>query len=245
MAVDNHAIRQAAYAKVKEFRDQPGFPAGLQVACDRLGGGSADMLQSMKESIDNTELTTIVLVVVILLIVYRAPGLVLVPLASIAVSYFVSLNLIALVAQWAERHPDVLATIGRWLHRPQFDFQVFKTTQIFIIVILFGAATDYCLFLIVRYREELDRGLDAREALEEAAQSNRPCPDRQRHDHDPRPGGDDLRRLWQVPLRRADDRHVAGRGLGRLHDGGAGLAAGDGPRRLLALRRGNEERPKC
>ena len=92
----------------------------------------------------------------------------LVPLASIAVSYFVSLNFIALVAQWAERHPDFLGTIGRWLGRPQFDFQVFKTSQIFIIVILFGAATDYCLFLIARYREELDRGLDARAALEEA-----------------------------------------------------------------------------
>ena len=79
------------------------------------------------------------------------------PLAAIGVSFFVSLDLIALVAQWAERHPDVLATIGRWLGRPQLDFQVFTTTHIFIIVVLFGAATDYCLFLIARYREELER----------------------------------------------------------------------------------------
>ena len=126
------------------------------------------MLWSMKESIENTEITTIVLVIAILLIVYRSPGLVLVPLAAIGVSYFVSLNLIALVAQWAGRHPGALTTVGRWLGRQQFDFQVFKTTQIFIVVILFGAATDYCLFLIARYREELERGLEPRAALEEA-----------------------------------------------------------------------------
>ncbi len=53
-----------------------------------------------------------------------------------------------------------LTTVGHWLGRQQFDFQVFKTTQIFIIVVLFGAATDYCLFLIARYREELERGLE-------------------------------------------------------------------------------------
>jgi RND superfamily putative drug exporter len=122
----------------------------------------------MKESIENTEYTTIALVIAILLIVYRSPGLVLVPLAAIGVSYFVSLDLIALVAQWAGRHPGALTTIGHWLGRQQFDFQVFKTTQIFIIVILFGAATDYCLFLIARYREELERGLEPRAALEEA-----------------------------------------------------------------------------
>jgi RND superfamily putative drug exporter len=174
MAVDNIPYIVGArgvkgvYEKVKELRDEPGFPAGLQIGVTGSAPVGTDILWSMKESIEHTEYTTIALVIAILLLVYRAPGLVLVPLAAIGVSYFISLDLIALVAQWAGRHPGVLGTIGHWLGRPQFDFQVFKTTQIFIIVILFGAATDYCLFLIARYREELERGLAPRAALEEA-----------------------------------------------------------------------------
>src|SRR5262249_39786958 len=155
MAVDNMPFIKSLYSKVEEFQKESGFPAGLKVGVTGSAPVGSDMLWSMKESIDHTEVTTIVLVIAILLIVYRAPGLVLVPLAAIGVSFFVSLDLIALAANWAGRHTDLLSTVGHWLHRP-LDFQIFKTSQIFIIVILFGAATDYCLFLIARYREELE-----------------------------------------------------------------------------------------
>ncbi|MEI8374430.1 MAG: MMPL family transporter [Planctomycetota bacterium] len=168
MAVENMKFINEVYRKVREIQKEPGFPSGLQLGVTGSAPVGSDMLWSMKESIDNTELTTILLVTTILLIVYRSPGLVLVPLVSIGVSFFASLNLIALVAQWADRHPEFLSTIGRWMGRQQFDFQVFTTTHIFIVVVLFGAATDYCLFLIARYREELERGLDPQAALEQA-----------------------------------------------------------------------------
>ena len=168
MAMNNMPFMRKIYEKVRQIQAKPDFPAGLQVGVTGSAAIGADMLESQAESIKHTEYATIALVVVILLIVYRSPGLVLVPLLSIAVSFFTSLNLIALVAQWTDRHPEFLSTIGHWIGRQQFDFQVFKTTQIFIVVILFGAATDYCLFLIARYREELERGLDPRTALEEA-----------------------------------------------------------------------------
>ena len=51
---------------------------------------------------------------------------------------------------------------------PGLNFQVINITNLFVIVVLFGAGTDYCLFLIARYREELVAGPGRDEALREA-----------------------------------------------------------------------------
>ena len=231
MAINNIDFVKRVEQTIETMQHAPDLPPGLTLGMTGSAAIGSDMLLAADESIHNTEWTTILLVVVILLFVYRAPGLVIVPLLAIAVSFIVSVQLIALVAQCSD--------VTGW-----FNFQVFKTTKIFIIVMLFGAATDYCLFLIARYREELERGLAPREAIHEALSQTGHALTGQRHDHHPRPGGDDLRRLRQVSLGRSDDRPVAGRGPGGLSHGGPGPAAGHRPARLLAVRRrGQDRRP--
>ena len=152
MAVGNMATVKSIYRTVDAARISRTFPHGLQVGVSGSAALGADILFASEESIRNTELTTIVLVTVILLLVYRAPGLVIIPLATIGISVFVSENLVALLAKAS-------------MHAEWFEFKIFTTTEIFIIVILFGAGTDFCLFLVARYREELGHGLAPRAAI--------------------------------------------------------------------------------
>jgi RND superfamily putative drug exporter len=120
--------------------------AGLRLYTTGAAGVGRDLTKGCGDSLEDTTLATVVLVVVVLLCVYRAPLLALVPLITIAVSVCVSLKLLALM------------TLLPGVH-------LVNISKIFAIVILYGAGTDYCLFLISRYREELHAGFAIPHAL--------------------------------------------------------------------------------
>jgi len=110
-------------------------------------GVGRDLTRTCGSSLEGTTVATVILVVVVLLLVYRSPLLALIPLCTIATSVWVAMNMLALM------------TLVPGVH-------LVNISKIFAIVILYGAGTDYCLFLISRYREELEAGLDGSEALE-------------------------------------------------------------------------------
>jgi RND superfamily putative drug exporter len=109
-------------------------------------GVGRDLTGACADGLEGTTLATVLLVVVTLLVVYRAPLLALVPLLTIAVSVIVSLKVLALL------------TLLPGVH-------LVNISKVFAIVILYGAGTDYCLFLVSRYREELRAGYTGPEAL--------------------------------------------------------------------------------
>lgn len=111
-----------------------------------------DLVKASGESLHRTTWATIALVVVVLLAVYRSPFLAMVPLITIGFAVWVSLQLLA------------LATLIPGVH-------IVNVSQVFAIVILFGAGTDYCLFLIGRYREELEMGQSAETGIQRAMRS--------------------------------------------------------------------------
>ncbi len=147
MATDNIRLLKATEAIVDSARHEasPGLEIGITGSA-AIGG---DMLTAAAESVANTHRMTILLVTAVLVLIYRSPWLVLVPLLTIGVSASASLNLLAILAQWSAENPDSWLTI-----------RVFTTTKIFVIVLLFGAGTDYCLFLTARYRELRSEGLE-------------------------------------------------------------------------------------
>lgn len=112
----------------------------VQIEVSGSAAFGADMLRASAGGVRVTEVVTILLVLMILAFVYRAPFLVAIPLTSIALSLSVATSIIALLA----RDPEQPQSSG---------LGVFTTTRIFIVVILFGAGTDFCLFFLARSRE--------------------------------------------------------------------------------------------
>jgi RND superfamily putative drug exporter len=98
-------------------------------------GLMTDLFQSVQDTIDRTTLVTIILVIVLLLIIYRSPVAVLLPLITIGCSYLVSMGILGYMAQ--------------------AGMQVSTLAEAYLVVIIFGVGTDYCMFIVSRFREEL------------------------------------------------------------------------------------------
>jgi len=105
---------------------------------------------------DRFTAVSIVIVVLILALVYRAPLPVLVPLCSIGFALGTGSPLLNIAA----------ATVGLPLN---------STSLPFVFAVILGAGTNYGLFLISRYREELRRGGARVAALETAVRGVAPA----------------------------------------------------------------------
>ncbi|WP_037681365.1 MMPL family transporter [Streptomyces griseus] len=118
-------------------------------------GYGADSVKAFGGGGALTTITALV-VVAILLITYRSPLLPLLPLITVGVALMAAEALIYLLAKDA-------------------GLVVNKQTSFILVVLIFGAATDYALLLISRYREELARHEDRHEAMAEALYRSGPA----------------------------------------------------------------------
>ncbi|MFF4546429.1 MMPL family transporter [Streptomyces sp. NPDC001406] len=132
---------------VDTLRDQVGTSTGgLAVHITGPGGTSADFSKAF-EGIDSTLLLSAMgVVIVMLLLTYRSPVLLFVPLVAVVVALFTSQALIYLLARHA-------------------GLTVNGQSAGILTVLVFGAGTDYALLLVARYREELRRHEDRHEAM--------------------------------------------------------------------------------
>jgi RND superfamily putative drug exporter len=128
----------AAVDAIRAHLAAPGvLPAGLTAQVTGQAGIGRDYLAAIRQGTDRTTLVTIVLVVVVLLLIYRAPLAAMVPLATIGCAFLVSRGLLGFLAQ------------GGW--------KLSSVLDSFIVVLAFGVGTDYSIFLVSRFREELGR----------------------------------------------------------------------------------------
>ncbi|MFD5082619.1 MMPL family transporter [Kitasatospora sp. NPDC058406] len=163
---------KAVQTVVQLHKDQMGWEGigEIVAAMNKVGGENADGLgfhvtgpagyasDSIEAFSGGGALTTItaLVVVVILLLTYRSPLLPVLPLLTVGVALVTSEAVIYLLAKDA-------------------GLVVNKQTSFILTVLVFGAATDYALLLISRYREELLRHEDRHEAMAEALYRSSPA----------------------------------------------------------------------
>lgn len=135
-------------ANIRDYTRQ--FDTGaLQVKVSGPGGLLADLLKVFERIDGFLLLVTAGLVLALLIVIYRSPVVAFVPIASVGWVFTLASAIGALLAQ----HAGLLVN-G-------------QATGI-MTVLLFGAGTDYCLFISSRYREELARTEDKHEAMRAA-----------------------------------------------------------------------------
>ncbi|WP_243494436.1 MMPL family transporter [Priestia aryabhattai] len=111
-------------------------PVGIQVDATSLFEGADVSLL----------IATVLLVLILLLVIYRSPILAIIPLIGVGFAYGVLSPILG-----------ILADKG-WITVDSQSISI-------MTVLLFGAGTDYCLFLISHYRDELRKVKDKRQAL--------------------------------------------------------------------------------
>lgn len=110
-------------------------PAGVSSYITGAKAISSAFAEAAISTVEKTLIVTIVLVIALLLLIYRSPISPLIPLAAVTLSYLITRGIVAILAN------GVIA--------------VSNYADILLVVIIYGAGTDYCLFLISRFREEM------------------------------------------------------------------------------------------
>ncbi|HTB48850.1 MAG TPA: MMPL family transporter [Verrucomicrobiae bacterium] len=150
VGISGAGFGQQATTIVNNIRAQlhDNLPSGLQIHLTGQFAESVDSSTASNHGRDNTELYTVIFIIVLLLLVFRS---VLAPIVTL-----IPAGLALAVAQ------PVIA------ESTKIGVQVSFITQILLIVLILGAGTDYGLFLVFRVREELRRGSEPKEAVVKA-----------------------------------------------------------------------------
>lgn len=152
IGISGAAFGQEAFTIGENISDavrQSTLPKGVQAHLTGELAAELDQAKANKSSQNKTEFYSVILILILLYIVYRAflaPIITLLPaLLALGLAF------------------PVIA------ESTKIGVQVGFITQIMLIILLLGAGTDYGLFLVFRVREEMRRkGLNAKDAVVEA-----------------------------------------------------------------------------
>ena len=141
---------------IQDWRDKVSDPGGgLEVKITGGAGYAADAIEVF-ESINGTLLlAAVTLVIVLLILIYRSPVFLFVPLLAVIFAEMLS------------------RSVGYGLS--ELGVTINGQSSSIMSVLVLGAGTDYALLIVSRYREELHLTSDRHEAIAEAMRSAGPA----------------------------------------------------------------------
>jgi RND superfamily putative drug exporter len=125
-------------------KDPP--PPGLRVYVSGAAPLASDTVAIANSSLNNITIVTIILIVTMLLLVYRSPSNVLVPLLGVLIEMLVA--------------KGIIATLG---HLGYIELSSFAVN--IVVALTLGAGTDYGIFLMGRYHEARQSGATKEDAF--------------------------------------------------------------------------------
>jgi len=135
---------------VRQIRDIAGSGTGsVEIRLTGPAGIATDTVEIFRNADLVLLAFTVVLVLVLLLAIYRSPLLALIPLVGVGIAM-----------QLTNAVGAAMASAG--------IISIDSSAASIMTVLLFGAGTDYALFLLMRYREELGTELDRYAAMRSA-----------------------------------------------------------------------------
>jgi putative drug exporter of the RND superfamily len=157
MTDDSTPTAEAAVDTIRGIVPPPtGDETGLRAYVTGEVGFEADRSEAVKTIDDTLLLVTCGVLVLLLLAIYRSPLVALVPLLVVGIAYVVAGGLTYMLVEAGA------TTVSG------------QSTAI-LIVLMFGAGTDYCLLIVARFRDELRRTRDAGAAMAAATQRTGPA----------------------------------------------------------------------
>ncbi len=131
-------VMKALYKELKSVKIEHYFTSSWMI--------DEDLNTNSQEGLKKTEGITVVFILAVLLLVFRSIITPLIPLITVGFSYLVSQSIVSFL-------------VDKW------DFPISQYTQIFLVAVLFGIGTDYCILLFSRFKEELAEKESVAEAI--------------------------------------------------------------------------------
>ena len=141
----NATRQQDINTLIEDVREVANGGSGLTAQVTGPAALETDLRHAFESADVTLLLVTGLLVLVLLLLIYRSPLLAVIPLVVVIIAYVIASGVI-----------KVFADSG---------LQVTSISTSLLLVLMFGAGTDYCLLLVSRYVEELHTHEDRHQAI--------------------------------------------------------------------------------